>query len=182
MYVYKLKNNNIEWGEEEIKESDARTRKIPYGGIMLPISNKKVEVESTFNATLRWETRLTIHGKEEVNKDNCMYLIEDNASANTYVYKRFIYQYDNPSELLLEEYDIINDVNNLRNEHEREKKRVDSFDLKVFLELYEEAMGQARQSDRITADYHRGIGNSRTWTQEKQINSYVKAKTSKVQI
>ncbi len=82
----------------------------------------------------------------------------------------------------MEEYDITNDVNNLRNEHEREKKRVDSFGLNEFLELYEEAMWQTRRSDRITADYYRGQGNSRTWTRETKIISCVKAKTSKVQI
>lgn len=183
MYVYMLQNSNIEWGEREIMKSNARTMRIPYGDILLPISKESVKVENTFNATLQWKTFLKIQYKEDIDKDDCMYLIEDGTSVNTYVYKRFIYQYDNPSELLLEEYDITNDVNNLSNEHERETKRVDSFGLGEFLELYEEVyMGQGYQSGRKTDDYFRGNGNSRTWTREKQIISYVKAKTSKVQI
>lgn len=184
MYVYILKNNNIiGWGEKEIMKSNIIKRKIPYGDILLPISKKLVKVEDTFNATLQWKTFLTIQDKKGVDKEDCMYLIEDDTSVNTYVYKRFIFQYDNPSELLLEEYDIIEDVNNLNNEHELESEKVNNFGLNEFLELYEEAYtGQTYQSSRITADYHRGQGNSRTWTREKQIISYVKAKTSKVQI
>lgn len=182
MYVYILKNTSITWDEGKIMKSNARTRQIPYGDILLPISKKSVKVENTFNATLQWKTFLTIQDKTDIDKDDCMYLIEDDTSVNTYVYKRFIYQHDNPSELLLEEYDITKDVNNLRNEHERETKRVDSFGMNEFLELYEEAIRQTYQSDRITSDYYRGPGNSRTWTREKEIISYVIAKTSKVQI
>ena len=186
LYVYKLGDNNIRWGDEKISLDDIywsekiisisgnRKEKIPWEEHELPCTKKIVRVTETFNATLEWSTTLEIQNKKDYKKEDCLFGVEK--IGDIYCYKRIVYNKEKPFELCVEEYEVTQDVKKMLELHHLEGKIIDAFKMEAFLELYDEAtygVGWIRKDSGQTKNYKRKSPNSRTWEYRRIVRSQV---------